>query len=200
MAPGRIQWLSRRLNKERGTREQRGKSRKRVFLPVFIQRVGTFDWSRLISRRGGHQVTVACISCKVCCGNNRVRRYRCLGSVNELRYRFFCWKNGILIPISYLPVTTHFASMRLELTTRPQFGNEVFNDAPKYLRLSDVVHWRWQAGDWLDGYSTSAESSSGTVVLPMQLVLLASIMFLYGNWPELQWPLSNLGLHQQVWW
>ena len=43
------------------------------------------------------------------------------------------------IPISYLPVTTHFASMRVELTTRPQFGNEVFNDAPKYLRLLDVA-------------------------------------------------------------
>ena len=36
-------------------------------------------------------------------------------------------------------MTTHFASMRLELTTRPQFGNEVFNDAPKYLRLLDVA-------------------------------------------------------------
>ena len=48
-------------------------------------------------------------------------------------------RRGMLIPISYLPVTTHFASMRLELTNRPQFGNEVLNDAPKYLRLSDVA-------------------------------------------------------------
>ena len=47
---------------------------------------------------------------------------------------------GLLISISYLPVTTHVASMRLELTTRPQFGNEVFNDAPKYLRLL-AVEW-----------------------------------------------------------
>ena len=45
----------------------------------------------------------------------------------------------MLIPISYLPVTTHFSSMRVELTTRPQFGNEVFNDAPKYLRLLDMA-------------------------------------------------------------
>ena len=37
----------------------------------------------------------------------------------------------MLIPISYLPVTTHFASMRVELTIRPQFGNEVFNNALK---------------------------------------------------------------------
>ena len=38
----------------------------------------------LDSRRSGHQVTVACSSyreIKVCCDNNRVRRYRCLGSV-----------------------------------------------------------------------------------------------------------------------
>ena len=48
-------------------------------------------------------------------------------------------RRRMLIPISYLPETTHFASMHLELTTRPQFGNEVFNDAPKYLRLSDVA-------------------------------------------------------------
>ena len=41
-----------------------------------------------------------------------------------------------------------------------------------------LVHRRWQAGNWLDGYSTSPESSSGTVVLPLQQVLLASIMFL----------------------
>ena len=45
----------------------------------------------------------------------------------------------MLIPISYLPVTTHFAGMRVELTTRPQFGNEVFNDAPKNHRLLDVA-------------------------------------------------------------
>ena len=45
----------------------------------------------------------------------------------------------MLIPISYLPVTTHFASMRVELTIRPQFGNEVFNNAPKYLCLLDVA-------------------------------------------------------------
>ena len=48
-------------------------------------------------------------------------------------------RRGMLIPISYLPVMTHFTSLRLELTTRPQFGNEVFNDAPKYLHLSDVA-------------------------------------------------------------
>ena len=57
-------------------------------------------------------------------------------------------RRGMLTPISYLPVTTHFASMRLELTNRPKFGNEVFNGAPKYLRLSDVAgalkmaHWQ----------------------------------------------------------
>ena len=36
----------------------------------------TSDWSRLISRRSGHLVTIACSSCqeiKVCCGNNRIR-------------------------------------------------------------------------------------------------------------------------------
>ena len=60
-------------------------------------------------------------------------------AVHELRYRFFCWKKGDVFPISYLPETTHFASMHLELTTRPQFGNEVLNDVPKYLRLSDVA-------------------------------------------------------------
>ena len=49
------------------------------------------------------------------------------------------WRQGMLISISYLPVTTHFASMHLELTARPQFGNEVSNDAPKYLRLLDVA-------------------------------------------------------------
>ena len=48
---------------------------------------------------------------------------------------------GLLISISYLPVTTHVASMRLELTTRPQFGNEVFNDAPKYLPLRCGCGW-----------------------------------------------------------
>ena len=48
-------------------------------------------------------------------------------------------RRGMLNPISYLPVMTHFASMRLELTTRPQFGNEVLNDATKYLHLSDVA-------------------------------------------------------------
>ena len=42
----------------------------------------------------------------------------------------------MLNPISYLLVTTHFAS--LELTTRPQFEIEVFNDAPKYLPILDV--------------------------------------------------------------
>ena len=49
------------------------------------------------------------------------------------------WRQGMLISISYLPLTTHFASMHLELTARPQFGNEVSNDAPKYLRLLDVA-------------------------------------------------------------
>ena len=71
--------------------------------------------------------------------------------VNELRYRFFCWKKGD-VDSNHLPVTTHFASMRLELTTRPQFGNEVFNEAPKYLRLSDVAGALKMAGWQLIGW------------------------------------------------
>ena len=70
---------------------------------------------------------------------------------NELRYRFFCWKKGG-VDSNHLPVTTHFASMRLELITRPQFGNEVFNDAPKYLRLSDVADALKMAGWQLIGW------------------------------------------------
>ena len=58
----------------------------------------------------------------------------------------------MLIPISYLPETTRFASMHLELTSRPQFGNEVFNDAPKYLRLSDVAGALKMAGWRLTGW------------------------------------------------
>ena len=62
------------------------------------------------------------------------------------------WRKGMLIPTSYLPVTTHFAS--LELTTRPQFGNEVFNDGPKYLRLLPLS-WCTEDGrlviDWMGG-------------------------------------------------
>ena len=53
-----------------------------------IRSCWTSDWSRLISRRSGHQVTVACSSCgeiKVCCSNNRIRRYRCLGTVLGLQ-------------------------------------------------------------------------------------------------------------------
>ena len=64
----------------------------------------------------------------------------------------FAGRRGMLIPISYLPVTTHFAGMRLELTTRPKFGNEVFNDAPKYLRLSDVAGALKMAGWRLIGW------------------------------------------------
>ena len=58
----------------------------------------------------------------------------------------------MLIPISYLRVTTHFASMGLELTTRPQFGNGVLNDAPKYLRLLDVAGALKMAGWRLIGW------------------------------------------------
>ena len=57
-------------------------------LPVVIRGGGTSDWSRLISRRSGRQVTAACSSCreiKVCCSNNRVRRYRYLGTVLGLQ-------------------------------------------------------------------------------------------------------------------
>ena len=61
-------------------------------------------------------------------------------------------RRGMLIPISYLPETTHFASTHLELTTRLQFGNEVFNDAPKYLRLSDVAGALKMAGWRLTGW------------------------------------------------
>ena len=83
----------------------------------------------------------------------------------------------MLISISYLPVTTHVASMRLELTTRPQFGNEVFNDAPKYLHLLDVdvagalkkASWRLIA--WVAYQPRKQQASSGAVVLPMQQVL-----------------------------
>ena len=57
----------------------------------------------------------------------------------------------MLILISYLSVTTHFAGMRVELTTRPQFGNEVFNDASKYLRLLDVAGALKMAGWGLIG-------------------------------------------------
>ena len=61
------------------------------------------------------------------------------------------WRKEMLIPISYLPVTTHFASMRVELTIRPQFGNEVFNDAPKNLCLLDVAGALKMAGGRLIG-------------------------------------------------
>ena len=40
-------------------------------------------------------------------------------------------RRGMLIPISYLPVTTHFASMSLKLTTRLQFGNESLQRCPE---------------------------------------------------------------------
>ena len=67
--------------------------------------------------------------------------------------------------------------MHLELTARPQFGNEVSNDAPKYLRLLDVdvadalktASWRLIA--WVVYQPRKQQASSGAVVLPMQQVL-----------------------------
>ena len=62
------------------------------------------------------------------------------------------WRKGMLISISYLPMTTHFASMYWELSTRLQFGNKVFDDSPKYLCLSDVAGALKVAGWQLIGW------------------------------------------------
>ena len=66
--------------------------------------------------------------------------------VNELRYRFFCWKKGDVDSNQLPPCDDSNRKHALRA------NYQVFNDAPKYLRLSDVAGALKMAGWRLIGW------------------------------------------------